>query len=328
MGTGTNSLEDLEARGKIAGAWATVFTSIAGVSFAGRLPSAVVVIAACLALAGLIAALLFAVQARDARLAAEDDARRRRQLEEQRSLLGEARAARETAREQARTARFERLVFETVYEAAHNLQHLASASTEGAKTLKKELCRSDSHDTPQVWPRWPEFQTLQAQALLVDDFEDLFAQRFPGGQLWSQVDHMLRNDGFLRRFPFDRQGLARAEEFLAYFVEYCVRVLVNGARGSDPAKKFVKDSLLIEPLAELAAGTSDRWLVRFNASWAQEAVNENGPDAVDATLALCWFDDRPPESVGTRLLRNDRPSLDLKELGVAYRQLSDPPPRP
>lgn len=328
MGTGTNSLEDLEGRGKIAAAWAAVFTLIAGASFAGSLPSAAGVIAAYLALAGLIAALLFAVQARDARLAAEDDARRRRQLEEQRSLLDEARAARETAREEARTARFERLVFETVYEAAHNLQHLAAASTQGARTLNKELCRSDRHDTPQVWPRWPEFQTLQARALLTDDFEDLFEQRFPGGQLWSQVDHMLRNDGFLRRFSFDRQGLARAEEFLAYFLEYCVRVLVNGARGSDRAKTYVKGSLPIEPLAELAAGNSDRWLVRFNASWAQEAVNENTPDAVGATLALCWFDDRLPKSAGTRLLRDDIPSLEVQELGVAFRQLNDPPPRP
>ena len=328
MGAGANSLEDLEGRGKIAAACAGVFSSIAGASFAGSLPSAVGVIAAYLAVAGLIAALFFAVQVRDARLAAEEDDRRRRQLEEQRSLIDEARAARETAREEARTARFERLVFETVYEAAHNLQHLASASAKGAKTLKKELCRSDRHDTPQVWPRWPEFQTLQARALLTDDFEDLFAQTFRGGQLWSQIDHMLRNDGFLRRFPFDRQGLAHAEEFLAYFLEYCVRILVNGARGSDRAKRYVKDSLAIEPLAELAAGTSDRWLVRFNASWAQDAIDENAPDAVDATLALCWLDDRPPNSAGTRLLRDDIPSLDVKELGVAFRRLHDPPPRP
>jgi hypothetical protein len=328
VGKRANSLEDLEGRGKIAAAWAAVFTSIAGASFAGSLPSAAGVVAAYLALAGLIAALLFAVQARDARLAAEDDARRRRELEEQRSLLDEARAAREAAREEARTARFERLVFETVYEAAHNLQHLASASAEGAQALKKELCRSDRHDTPQVWPRWPEFQTLQARALLTDDFEDLFEQSFPGGQLWSQVDHMLRNDGFLRRFSFDRQGLAHAEEFLAYFLEYCVRVLISGARGSDRARNYVKDGLTIEPLAELVAGTSDRWLIRFNASWAQEAVNENAPDAVDGTLALCWFDDRPPMSAGTPLLRDDIPSLEVKELGPAFRQLNDPPPRP
>jgi tetratricopeptide (TPR) repeat protein len=71
------SPEDLEARGKIAAAWAAIFTLIVGASFAGLLPSAVVVIAPVLALAGLIAALWCPVQARSAGLvreAAERDA--------------------------------------------------------------------------------------------------------------------------------------------------------------------------------------------------------------------------------------------------------------
>jgi hypothetical protein len=139
----------------------------------GLLPRVAAVIAMFLALLGLFAALLFAVRARDVIRAAEDEKRRRAELEEQ--------------REAARRGRFDRLVFETVYEAAHNLRHL-------------RLCEhGERYVAAQgvVSGRWPEFQTLQDRALSVDDFEDLFEQTFPDGRLWSEIDHMLRNDGFL-----------------------------------------------------------------------------------------------------------------------------------
>lgn len=253
-------------------------------------------------------------------LAAEANARVRKILDEQQTQLARA-------REDARAARFDRLVFETVYEAAHNLQHLASSSTPGATTLDKERCRSGAND-PQVWARWPEFQTLQARALLAADFEDLFAARFPGGRLWGHLDHMLRNDAFLRRFSFDRKGLAQAEEVLAYFIEYCVRVLITGAGGSELARRLITDLLHVDALAEVVKRPSQHCIVRFGASWVQKAVDAERPDARDAELALCWFDDRPASSTHAGISRRGMPCIPLHELGVAFKRVSDPPPRP
>lgn len=60
--------QDLEARAKLAAALATIFAALAGAGFAGLLPNLVAVIAACLALSALIAALVFnVVKVRNAR---------------------------------------------------------------------------------------------------------------------------------------------------------------------------------------------------------------------------------------------------------------------
>lgn len=58
--------KDLEARARSAAAFAAIFTALAGAGFAGVLPKTVAVLAACLAVAGLIAAFLFTVEARNA----------------------------------------------------------------------------------------------------------------------------------------------------------------------------------------------------------------------------------------------------------------------
>ena len=49
------------ARANIAAALAAIFTALAGASFAGSLPKPFLVIAACVAVAGLIAAFMFRV---------------------------------------------------------------------------------------------------------------------------------------------------------------------------------------------------------------------------------------------------------------------------
>lgn len=60
-------VKDLEARKGIAQAGAALFTAIAGAGFAGGLPSPVPVVAAGVALAGLVAAWRFSVEVREAR---------------------------------------------------------------------------------------------------------------------------------------------------------------------------------------------------------------------------------------------------------------------
>jgi hypothetical protein len=62
---GLTSRKDLEARANIAAAVAAVFTALGGASFAGLLPKIVLVIAACAALAGLIAVVMFRIEARN-----------------------------------------------------------------------------------------------------------------------------------------------------------------------------------------------------------------------------------------------------------------------
>ena len=58
--------KDLEARARSAGAFAAIFTAVAGASFAGALPRSITVIAGCVALAALIAVWRFYVEAREA----------------------------------------------------------------------------------------------------------------------------------------------------------------------------------------------------------------------------------------------------------------------
>lgn len=167
---------------------------------------------------------------------------------------GVAEAAADAERERAenqerrRKDRYERLKFETAYEAAHNLQHLAALTTNGLLDRSK----SATVAAPQVFAknRWPQFHTLQARRLLDDSFEDLFRRDSPDGELWARIDHLIRNDDYLAHFDFTPVGLARAEEVAAYFVEYCIRVLIDGARLSPRGARIVR-SLCIESLSRV-----------------------------------------------------------------------------
>jgi hypothetical protein len=151
-------------------------------------------------------------------------------------IIGQAETERESARETRRKARFDRLKAKATYEAGHNLQHFA-AHAEG-KLLDRAKCQTA--ERPQIWPGWPDFTTLQARRLLDDTFEDLFPPGSAGERLWAEIDHLVRNDEYLARFAFTPQGLAQAEEPLAYFVEYCVRILIDAGRESKRGQQFIR----------------------------------------------------------------------------------------
>jgi hypothetical protein len=82
IANGAHTQQDREARATSAAAFAAIFTALAGAGFAGLLPRIVAVVSACLALAGLIAAFLFNVEARNAgaELADAEAERERREL--------------------------------------------------------------------------------------------------------------------------------------------------------------------------------------------------------------------------------------------------------
>jgi tetratricopeptide (TPR) repeat protein len=82
MVNGAHRQKDLEARGRSAAALAAIFTLLAGASFGGVLPRTIGVISAFVALAALIAAWRFTVEARDAGVAdvAAEEERKRTEL--------------------------------------------------------------------------------------------------------------------------------------------------------------------------------------------------------------------------------------------------------
>jgi hypothetical protein len=150
--------------------------------------------------------------------------------------------------------------------------------------------------------------------LLDDRFEDLFR----GDLLWARVDHLIRNDDYLRRFPFTNVGLAQGEEALAYFLEYCVRVLVDGARASPRGARFA-NALGIDGLNRLLAG-GEQYVVRFHASWVIDDAED--AEVKDASVALVWLDD-----LGTTWGESRLRNVTLVALLPGFKVLADPPAR-
>jgi hypothetical protein len=235
---------------------------------------------------------------------------------------------------------FEYWLVQAVYEAVHNLHHIAGA-------FDGESLR-----------RAPIYSLRLAHTLASDPLEGYLRQDERGRRLWNHIDHMARNDVLLQRLSLGARpdpsrrpvGRARrrhhpdlhpaaasaewatAEEATKYLVEHMLRFIADAvadyqelqvacvlwrAAGKAPHAYPLRD------LASLLVSNSDtEFYVRFHAkSLAEDEAEAQLLWGGDVALTpLCWLDDRPEQS------RNAAPPPLV--VGGSFAGLGDPPIAP
>lgn len=93
---------------------------------------------------------------------------------------------------------FWRYLADAVYETCHKLQHIAKAYT-----------AESSLET------WPDFHLRAALRLIDPPFNDYMLRAEP--HLWPHLDHMIRNDLYMQRYPFTPEGAQAGRDVLGYF---------------------------------------------------------------------------------------------------------------
>lgn len=193
---------------------------------------------------------------------------------------------------------FWRYLADAVYEAAHNLEHIAKVFTAAGQLQ-----------------RWPDFHLRAAGRLLDPPFNDYVLRLAPS--LWPHLDHIVRNDVQLQRYPFTPEGAHNAEDVLAHFVEHCLRFIIAAGRASEwnagPHVIAVIEHLGCPELTRLAlAGDDERFHIRISQELARWNLAERKYGLSGTEQAVYWFGDEK----------------DPRALLYAFRKLSDPPPRP
>ncbi len=198
---------------------------------------------------------------------------------------------------------FWRYMADAEYEALHNLQHIAKAYRDD-ESLKG----------------WPQFYVLAARRLIDPPFNDYMLRTEPS--LWPHLDHMVRNEDYLRRYPFTVGAANEAKDILGYFVEHCLRFVIAAGRASEskvgPHTAAVIEKVGVGKLAELAFSNTDPVHVRMTKDVADKDIKRGQATSVvreygligDET-AVYWFG-----------CENDPYAL-----WHAFRALDDPPPR-
>ncbi len=157
---------------------------------------------------------------------------------------------------------YRRLLVEAAYEAAHNLQHLASVEVGADGAFRA----------------WPDFTVDRARQLL--DLQ-LFRWTARNPAIYGDLDHMIRNADYLARFPFDAAGIKAATPVLQYYGEHAIRLLVHSAdfRGVRQVLRLLEIEWIATP-----ADPHVRW------SWQQaeedREAHEYGTHA--ATQLIAW----------------------------------------
>jgi len=189
---------------------------------------------------------------------------------------------------------------DAVYEACHNLQHLAHSYQLNQKV----------HD-------WPECYVEAARRLMTPPFNDYMIQDTP--HLWPHLDHIVRNDHYMQRHPFPNGIPKDAADTVEYFIEHCLRFVLAAARtGEGKAGTYVHrivSSLGKSNLSGLLTNIPSaeaQFHVRIRKSDAQSDI-DNGryglPKAV--TRLYCFEPDGEPS-----------------DLWSAFQSMPDPPQRP
>jgi hypothetical protein len=192
---------------------------------------------------------------------------------------------------------FWRYMADAVYETCHNLQHIAKAY---------------EPDTTLV--RWPQFHVLASLRLLDPPFNDYMLRVEP--RLWPHLDHMVRNEEYLRRYPFTTEGAIAARAGIGYFVEHGLRFVIAAGRAREgkvgPYVIETLETLGRPSLTALAmALPGARFHVRMTASAARADVAARTYGLAGDEQPLWWFgDDEDPHA-----------------LWHDFRAFDDPPPR-
>jgi hypothetical protein len=217
-------------------------------------------------------------------------------------------------RAEARKA-FNELLAEAVYEACHNLQHLAS--WRDAASWEK--------DDRQ---KWPEFYVRAASRLLEPPYAE-YTLKLP--KIMELLDHMIRNDDFIRRYAPTAENLTMIKNSVGYFIEQCIRLVIRAGRSGEestgPEVRAVIAAVGQSYLTRIAIEDNDEFWVRLTRERAELDIEkakrqraEGRPSVYDLSgqeVPYYWFGD--PITAG------GKPQEPLHDV---FGQLSDPPPRP
>jgi hypothetical protein len=185
---------------------------------------------------------------------------------------------------------FHVLLFEALYEALHNLRHLAEA-------YKEEI-------TPRVRPRrsdelkrWPEYDLRYAERILDPPYVDHLDVT-----LRSYLDHMLRNDSYIRQLPRTAFGLGGAAASAGYLAELAMRFLVEARHKQKPEAIAIFDHLekknYVSELTNLRRGLRfPRCAIRLNEEKADAHANKHVDEVGHSAPRLYWFNRKGEPSV-------------------------------
>lgn len=270
------------------------------------------------------------------------------------------------ADDRRRRARFERLLCEVAYEAAHNLQHLSTAFERQEAFDKKSALKGKPVKPPAFVPV-PEIQLIHAPELLSADYEDLWPAVIPADDVTHQrndlrtvLDHMIRTDDYIRRFPVGRTIPGPVQAQLAFIAQHCMLFMVRAASSgrdhfgerwlkelevgrngvmstADSRRAHLEDTATtalvdleeqkrqaIEVLHKLKrpmSNPTELLAASFYASWIR------GDPAKVADHTLVWYDDRPPPAVARAGPPADQAEATWIVLWPLFRMLRDAPPR-
>lgn len=200
---------------------------------------------------------------------------------------------------------FHVMLFETLYEAIHNLGHIARA-------YKRESTSRLSRPGPaDELKRWPEYELRYAAGLL-----DLPYVEHLDEALRSYLDHMLRNDSYIRRLPHSASGLREAADDVGYLAELAMRFLLEARHQQKPEAIAIFDHLQkqgdLSELTKLRRGRHfPRCAIRLTETKAEEYAKKHVEEVGDSAPLVYWFN------------RKTQPSCLYRQLVL----LHDPPPR-
>jgi hypothetical protein len=201
---------------------------------------------------------------------------------------------------------FHVLLFETLYEALHNLHHIAQAyKAEGTRRLQDRR--------PVELKRWPEYELRYAERILDPPYVDHFDVT-----LRSYIDHMLRNDSYIHQLPRTASGLREATDDVGYLAEHAMRLLVEARHTQKPEAIAIFDDLEkqkdqgLPELTNLRRGHDfPRCAIRLHETKAEAHAKKHVDELGESAPLVYWFN------------RKTKPSELFNQLVKLY----DPPHR-
>lgn len=204
--------------------------------------------------------------------------------------------------------RFDYWLEQAVYEACHNLRHIAEAF---------------DGDRLTTFPHY----TMRITAELTNEPLELYLRKEERGQvLWDHIDHMMRNDEILRGLSQDQ--LEIAEPYTKYLVEHMLTFIFDATRLYPQARAVLRQCSTptgSRPLAELADGIARdpdrRFLPRFATSRLLKSWRKRKAAYGTAEPCfVCWVDDSPDAAAAL--------PTPPREVGPLFAGLDDPPRAP
>jgi hypothetical protein len=222
---------------------------------------------------------------------------------------------------------FHVLLFEALYEALHNLRHIADA-------YKGESPSRLYWPGPSEVKRWPEYELRYAAGLLDPPYVDYLDET-----LGNYLDHMLRNDTYIRRLPHTASGLREAADSVGYLAEGVMRFLLVARHQQKPEAVAIFDHLEAkEKLSELTKLRRGRdfplCAIRLSETKARAHACKHVEELGGSAPLVYWFtrydqptclygqlvglDDPPPRASRPKLLTRLRLRLASSSLAVWF----------